>query len=413
MQYFKNVELAKLYPVSESAVRKWIDGARQGRLDLQLYEHNSKWHIANTAKNLRLIEGLVEKGKKYKNTRSHKVVSPKPELYKLYSKKQILDIISNVETYHEIPSQYGYFNGGAEYWDKYATRLWREEGSNTVRATINLLHSNFGNLEELLHGYDKVNIIDLGVGNCLPIKELLTHLLYDRAVLGRYIAVDISSKMLDIAERNINEWFAKKVQFERCERDFNYERFDDLIVEETLTGNSSKTLNLVLLFGGTLANLRSPDDTLRFIRSSMGMNDLLLTVTKLDTEGARRYFDFNVELAIPKLNQLDRLVLDLLGMEESFYEVEQGYDEIKHARFIRVKLVVDLTFEFTFDNGTRQVELHKGDTILLWRAWHQKTLDVIDQFDRNGFALLQASATKDRHYLLTISEIAGGSQLGA
>lgn len=411
MQYFKNIELAKLYPVSESAVRKWIDSTRQGKLNLQLYEHNGKFHIANTSKNVRLIEELVARGQKYKNTRGKKIISPKPEFYEIYNKKQILDIISNIENYGEIPMQYNYFNGGAVTWDNYSKRLWNEEEKNLLNSTVSLLSSNFGSIDSLIEGYERVNVIDLGVGNCLPVKEFLTHLLYDRAVLGRYIAIDLSGRLLDIAEKNIRDWFGDKIHFEKYERDFSQDRFDDIVVEETLKEHSSKTLNVILLLGGTLANFKSPDDVLRPIRNSMGRHDLLITSGKLDTSESRRYFDFNAGQAIPKMPDIFRSAIDLLNIDESFYDVEQGYNDKRRVRYMRLRLNVDLDIEFQFNTGKRKVELYKGYTLLPWRYWHQTTLDFINQLDRNGFTPLQASATKDRQYLLTVSEIAG-SQLG-
>jgi uncharacterized SAM-dependent methyltransferase len=406
MQYFKNVELTRLYPVSEAAVRKWIEGARNGKLELQLYEHSGKPHIANTAKNQRVIEELVARGKKYKNSRGHKVVTPKPEFYELYSQKQKLDIITNLEIHHELLQQYNYFNGGVEYWDQYAWRLWQEEGENTLSETIALLRSNFGNINELINGYQNVNVIDLGAGNCLPVKELLTHLLYDRAVLSRYIAIDISKEMLQIAEKNIQEWFDGRVNFEGYERDFSDERFDDLLVGETFGNTEKKTINLVLILGGTINNFRVPDEVLRVVHRSMGRNDILITSRKLDSNESRRYFDFNTGEQLPKVPDVVRTLINLLNIDDSLYEVEQEYNEAKKVRSISIRLKLDLTFKFKFDLGERSVELHKGDSILLWRAWHQSPVDVVKQFDRSGFALLQASATKERHFLLTASEIA-------
>ena len=66
MKYFKNTELAKLYHVSEKSVRNWIDAVEIGKLDLDLFDQKGKFYIANTTKNTRTIEALVEKGKKYK-----------------------------------------------------------------------------------------------------------------------------------------------------------------------------------------------------------------------------------------------------------------------------------------------------------------------------------------------------------
>src|SRR6266516_4345302 len=105
MKYFKNTELAKLYKVSEKSVRNWIEAAAAGNIDLELYKVGNKHHVANTLKNNSVIEQLVQKGKKYKNTRGFRAVSPKKEFYETYNKEQILDIIYGLTVHKEIPLQ--------------------------------------------------------------------------------------------------------------------------------------------------------------------------------------------------------------------------------------------------------------------------------------------------------------------
>ena len=94
MKFFKNTELAKLYHVSEKSVRNWISATKEGKLDLELYTENDKSYIANTAENDIILKRLVDRGKKYKNSRGYRVITPNDEFYKTYSNKQVLDIIS-------------------------------------------------------------------------------------------------------------------------------------------------------------------------------------------------------------------------------------------------------------------------------------------------------------------------------
>ena len=82
-----------------------------------------------------------------------------------------------------------------------------------------------------------------------------------------------------------------------------------------------------------------------------------------------------------------------------------NFDQQKRVRFIQVRLKVGLTIKFKFENGEREVSLEKGETILLWRAWHQTALEIIAEFEKVGFTLLQSSLTKDRQFLLTISGV--------
>jgi len=399
MKYFKNTELAKLYHVSEKSVRNWIEAAETGKLELQLFEKNGKNYIANTSKNTLLIEKQVEKGKKFKNTRGLKTIIPDRKFYETYSPKQIFDIIANLKIHHEMPLKYTYLDGGANFWDKFAHRLVEEESPNILTSSVDLLRKSMGQLMDLV-GDKKINIIDLGPGNSLPVHDLLEYLL-EKGKLKRYIAIDVSKEMLKISEAHNKKWFEGRLPFEGFVRDFSHERFDDILADE-----DDDTINVVLLLGGTLCNFRSPQYSLQAINNSLGLDDLLIYSLKLDTPNSRRYFDFfNTTPGSMGLALRHRLPFDLMGIDESLYEVEQLYDEAQKARFIRIRPRTDIRINFKVDGKVRIVELLKGEPILVWRSWHLNTLDVINQFDQNDFDLMQVSRSENQEFLLVMATI--------
>lgn len=404
MKYFKNTELAKLYNVSEKSVRNWIQATQEGKLEIDLYDKGGKQFIANVTKNTLVIEQLVEKGKKYKNTRGLKIISPTTKFYETYSTKQIFDIIKNLTIHRELPLKYSYVDGGAYYWDKYACRLLEEKTPNMLTNTIELLGSVFDDLDHLVDPNKQINVIDLGCGNCLPVRQFLTNLI-NQGRLNRYIAIDISREMLQIAEKNIREWFGDKIKFEGYVRDLEYERFDDLFAEDYAGNDADMPINLTLLLGGTLCNLRSPNQALQAINNSLGINDLFLYSTKLDTPSSRRYFDFNIAPGDYELTPRHRLALELQGIDKSVYEVEQFFDEKQAARFIQVKPKVTISIKFVLANGTREVTLNKDEPLGLWRYWHQSAIDIINQFDKNDFDLIKTTKSRNQEYLLLIARI--------
>src|SRR5687767_11586436 len=123
MLYFKNTELAESHHVTLRTVLNWVQAAKEGKLDLDLHTEKNKSYVANTARNIATIEELVEKRRKYRNTKAVKVITPRPEFYELFNQEQIYDIVNNLEIHHEIPRQYNYFDGGADHWDKYVRRM--------------------------------------------------------------------------------------------------------------------------------------------------------------------------------------------------------------------------------------------------------------------------------------------------
>jgi uncharacterized SAM-dependent methyltransferase len=404
MLYFTKAVLAEKYHISEKTVTNWIKEAKNGKLDLDLHEGPSGTSIGNTARNLALIESLVEKRKKFRNSRGLKTITPKPEFYELYNQQQIFDISSSLDIYHEIPLEYAYFDGGAEYWDKYAKRLATEEAPNFLTTTIKQLYTSQGYIDDLISRYGRVNVIDIGPGNGLPVKGFLQHLL-DQNKLGRYIALDISPAILKIVKHNIQDWFGSKVSFEGYETDINYDRFTHLLADEALGERGKDVVSIILTFGGTFSNLRSPDDAFKTIRNSMNRQDLLVYSLKLDSERTRQYFDLGIRAQSTPLDAHKKMVVDLLNLDESLYDVEMGYDEQQRERYMRIRLKVAVTIIFTLEKGSRTIEFNKNDTILVWRYWHQDVPAVVRQLDRADFDVLQTSVTEDKDYLLTISRV--------
>jgi hypothetical protein len=151
--------------------------------------------------------------------------------------------------------------------------------------------------------------------------------------------------------------------------------------------------------------MRYSDGGYRVVHDSMGINDLLIHTTKLDTEYTRRFFDFDIQPGETRLAPIHRLVVDLLNIDPAFYDVEMGYDSKWHQRFEQIKFKVALSITFSFPTGKRTVELNKGDAVLVWRGLQQTADDVKEQFDRNDFYLLQTSQTENQEYILTISRV--------
>lgn len=404
MLYFKKAELAETYHVSEKTVTNWIREAKNGKLNLELHEEHDRAWIANTTRNIELIERLVEERKKFRNTRGVKTLTPKPEFYSLYNQQQIFDLTTSLDIYHEIAPDYTYFDGGAEYWDKYAERLATENLPNLLTCTIKQLRANQGYIDDLTSRYKRINVVDIGPGNGMPVKELLQHLI-DQDKLGRYIALDISPSILKIVERNIHNWFGPKVLFESHQIDIKQDRFAHLLTEGVLEGAADSVVNLVVSFGAGFSNFHSPDDAFKTVRSSMNRQDLFIHNLKLDSKTSRQYFDLGLRTKSTLFDVHERMMVDLLNIDESLYDVEAGYDDQLRQRYIRIRLKIALEITFSLEKGDRAVKFNKNDTLLVWRYWHQTAQEVVEQLERNNFDVLHTSQTEDKDYLLTVSRV--------
>lgn len=404
MLYFKNSELTSTYRIALNTVLNWIKAAQGGKLNLELVKIGERYYIANTAQNVAVIERLVEERKKYRNSRNTRVVAPLPKFYETYSEKQIFDIISNLDIHHEIPLQYSYFDGGADYWDDYSNRMVEDSAPNLLTRTMKLMDVNTKYLDDLVAPYSKINVVDLGPGNGLPARALLGRL-KERGVLGRYVCIDLSPGILEHVHHNLEKWFDDASFFEGHLADFTQDRFGHILAPSYLRDEADKTMNILLFMGGTIENFRNPEAALKTIHQSMGRNDILIHSSKLDTAQSRRFFDFSSKPGAASLATNHRLLLDLMSIDPSDYEVEMGFDSNKNQRYIKARLKVAIRIDFKFKGSRRSVQLEKGDAILLWRFWQHNSVQVLQRLIESGFYPLHISQTTDMEYILSISPI--------
>jgi uncharacterized SAM-dependent methyltransferase len=401
VRYFRNTELIKLHHVSDKAIRNWIDATQQGKLNLELVEANGKAYIADSLHNDYLIERLVQKGKKYRNKRSHQDIYPSADFYKHYNSKQIIDIANNLDKYLELPSQYRYFGKGAIYWNAHLHKFYHATTPNMLRSTIELMALERAYFDSLLNNYTRVNLIDIGVGNGLAAKGLLQYL-HESGKLGRYIGIDCSKDLLDITERNILEWFDGEVKVDKYIKDITVERFDEI----ALNGVSMETtLNIVLFLGGTGGNFKEPDQALRLIRDSISKNDILVTSDELDNENARKFFgSANLE-PFESVLLRNKVLLDLLSFDDQSYDLERIFNEKINCNLVQARLKVGVTIHFEAGSFKRSVELHKGDVITLFRMWEWTSRELIDLYEKSGFSQLRVTKLDNQEFVLVISKV--------
>lgn len=357
MHYYKSTELADLYGVSRRTVTNWVKQVQDGKLDLELVNEEGALHIAKSFANQIRIDSLVKERRKYLNTLSKTQVRPAEKFYQTYNEKQIRDIIHELAINKELPLQYSYFGEGADIWNGFRSRPGGTFDPEIMTPAI------VSYLDALLERYDKVNIVDVGVGNGRGAKPLIEYL-NSRNKFKRYIGIDISPSMLRNTANNLKKWFGNNFEAEMHIKDVSQESFGDIIAEPVDPGSKQQTtINLVLLFGGSISNFKVPSDVLRVINKSMGVEDLFLSSFRMGIPQVKNELGF-----ITFYQQQYELVLNMLGITEEFYTTEIGYDENEKIRYGKIRLKKMLQVEFDLPRGKWYVNLNKDDTVLIYRA---------------------------------------------
>lgn len=321
-------------------------------------------------------------------------ITPGPSFYTKLSSSQVQHIIESLDQRREIPLEYTYLFKGADSWDAHVQGMVKEKSPNSLINTVELLSLNIDYISSLTRSFNKVNIVDLGPGNGMPIRDTL-HYFHKKGVLNHFIAIDASQDILKVTERNIAKWFNNEITFKGVTRNLNHDQFDDLLQ------SNKEAINLIFLLGGTIANLPNPPHTLRLIHESMHADDALIITRKLDNEPSRQYY----KIAI-RDNEDFKILLGLLNIRETHYSLEKSFNEHKRARQLVARLHNPVRIHFTYKGTDKIIGLNKDETILLWRARHQTDLEILEELRTAKFKLMQASQSFNNDYLLTISKIA-------
>lgn len=408
MKKYKNTELAKQYKVSEKTIRNWIESAKKKLINLEVVNDGKREYIADTPSNHFMMEDLSGRGRKYQNKKNKLEVHPTKEFYELFSDRQIVDIISNLEINKEIPHKYAYFDGGAKHFDDYANRILKDPGPSTIKRTIELLDNNLDYIFSLFQNYKKVNVVDIGLGNGLPIRKFL-EVLIERGKLRKYIGVDISREMLDIAERNLLRWFGNLFPFEGHVCDINIDNMQEVLFKNTHFSDSSEDtcINVIFFLGSTIENQRKYDESLHTIKNSMSKSDLFLLSQTLDTQKAKVHLSFNPRDKMDNNSDIELLitVLELLNIKPEYYEVYRYFNEKERARMISIELKCDIDLKIQTKSFKQTVSLKRKENIVIFRHNHHTWIEVLNSMNEIGYDLRHSSLSLDQEYMLVISNI--------
>ena len=316
-------------------------------------------------------------------------VDAKNSLYELFTPTQLQELKRSIEVEHEIPRSYNYFGQGAQAWSDHADELAvGDSASNLVFWSIRLLEENMAPITSLID-CQKIDVIDLGPGNAIPVKGFLESL-HSQNRLSTYTAVDISPQMLTIAKKNINAWLGDSTSFFEVA---------DLTEAGGKFGRASGRPRLVLFLGGTLHNFRDPKDAVLKIRNRIFDRDVFVLVDKFDTQ-KYNFHNFKPD-AEGGLIPRHRLIFDLTNIDDTMYEFDHHIYRVLKQRqiYVRFKLRVIIKLKGL------SITIPKNQNILVWRSWEPSFDETSSMFEQNGFQLLKTDKMNDGHALLVFKAV--------
>lgn len=349
MKYYKNVEIADKYNVSEVTIVKWVQDAKNNKNNLQLELFNKKLRVLDNEHNHAELTRLTTEGKKYRTGVSYRKVQPTKEFYKTFDIEEQIEIINDLRYRQEVNIKFYYKNGGAEMWDY----DYKHSDSKMLSSTQTILNNTISDLKFISEN-KKINLIDIGCGNGYHTKPLLEQL-----DLSRYVAVDISKEMIEICKNNIKKW-RPDLEFGQYICDIESSRFGKIFLDN----HTNDVLNLVLFTGGTICNTNDRIRILKNFANGLLSDDILVFNYTLDSIESRSEFKFVSET---EEDRKRAWVLSLLGIDVNNCEVEVVYNAEYGCKIKYLILDKDYNISFDLSNKIEEVQLYKGQKITRWK----------------------------------------------
>jgi uncharacterized SAM-dependent methyltransferase len=306
----------------------------------------------------------------------------------LLTRKQEFELITAIKGRGEIPLKFQYLGEGSKNWDKIAKYRLKTGGITAIE--FNLLKKKVKLFLDPYSNIKKINVIDLGCGNGIASYPVLEEL-QRRKIKFKYIPIDISKELLNMAVKNVKAKFGN-VECKAFQLDFESGNFSDVIYEL----KEGDSVNLLLFLGSTLGNFSDRNRILTNFRDSMSSDDYLIIGVELTNL-------YKIHKILPyyrgKLTE-DFLyfIPEKIGIKRKDTIFDVGWNESKKQIEARMILRKDIEVKI----GSEKFILEKGEQILLGISvkFTEETLTKL--LSDVGFRTELLTTSEDRGYILSM-----------
>jgi uncharacterized SAM-dependent methyltransferase len=409
MSTLTQTKISKIFGVSKSTAKYWIDNALKGRNKLMLKqsETTKKLEVLDTPYNMEVLGELKEMGANRANTQYYREVEPLPKFYEIFSSSEIDEIISDLSG--ENPrSPYKYCYRAAANWNRHYKTVVKNNSQtgnlSTGQKTVKLFQYIWPKVRDIISEAETVSVIELGPGTAEPTVPFIRQIMSDPTTMEKlksYVAVDISKDINNMARDTLNsarltEWI--ELHQHVCDIEDSYKELMGAFRLALPKGTKkSKHVNIILHVGATIGNHADTERVLKNIAKCMSSNDILIFDNPVTTgekilDGTPTMKSREVRTAF---NLMSQWIIEILGVKREDIEHSPiiNYDD-KKAEFVSTASIAK-TYKISIKTGlnTTELVLNKNTEIEMCK-FRKFQLDKVDMFFKtNGLSI------EDRHTL--------------
>jgi uncharacterized SAM-dependent methyltransferase len=343
---------------------------------------------------------------------THRTAKPSSDFYATFSEVEILEIIDALEVRREIPLKYAYKGKGASIWDDFYRKYIIPTWYRTSNVEIKLLNDNFQYLNGDSQVNCQVNIIDVGAGNSYPVKQYIRRL--DKlGKVNQYIALDISEALLDVSQKNFQNWFPTinyingtlDIENYCIPKTFLEYKLNSTNQNQVNLGNkNSQTINIILHLGVTIGNHHNRARVLTNFSKSMKKNDFLVLTNEIGSNSewngqARGGCDYHAE-------NIYKWIKSAIGIKSEDCELVRKYDSLRDSVVANIKFLHNYTINFNIQGIDKNIEFSADDNITIWRHHKFQIPQLQQELAQAGLELVRYSTNKYSSHIMAICQLA-------
>lgn len=351
--YYKNSEIAEKLGISPMSITRYINQAMKGKLEIELIEHNGDWKIKKSDLNNLLLNTIVNNKAKFKNPIKFKSIKIPSAFYTKYNIDEQLEIMRDLKNINSINQKFAYLGENAFRYAEYQ----KSRKKNTLRS--NLLYSNTGFFKKYSEQNKiKYNIFELGAMDLISSMSFIEELESEN-LIESYTSIDISPNLLNMSKEIILNKFPN-LNFSSEIADIEISEIYDIVLDRQFSNENPNTVNIFLLIGSTLSNIKGPKRVYQSIVDSLQTKDFLIIdlIKEYPEMEKNKIYDPNNLF----YNYISSTMLDM-GFEDKDFEIISKFDEAKKQRevFAQLKYNIELITKLSVE----PIQLTKGTEIQL------------------------------------------------
>lgn len=406
MQFYKNIEISRMYKVTPTTVSNWVDSALSGRNKLEVKNFKGKYRIMNSAHNHLIMEQLVSKGRVHKSKQSLKVIEPDPRFYEIFTLGEVSEIINDLQNNKRINPKFNFKDNGALHWKSIFDKVITKEGrvdkvKEMIKGDLDYI------LKTLLHS--QINLIELfATGG--EYAKILSEELDSQNRLSSFTCIDLSKEMIELSTQSVKEITQAKI----FSRTIDPEKGNlNEYINEARFNTQHETSNLIICLEEVFGNIDNRNFFLDSLRQSMRVGDVVLIENTIYDAAVIMYMIselYNKDITISSKDDHDSFTLrswlpELIGIDFRLCNVIENYDKDKQKKNRSILLDKDYEIRFLEGMNIRTVELHKGELINLVAHNTFSKEEFIDDIHKSGLEMVsfyQDRNAKIAFYLLSL-----------